>query len=192
MSLRHMVDRPFRKPGEHLWAFPDAVWSEYDCDHKSLPYFEIEYHDLYPRRLSPGDEFSHRLVYVLCPEKPTGVVTGALDTRILHRGDVIVAGRDLSYDLKPGRWVIDRFVRLPQSAQVGVYALEVSFRDHKLGPATKPAQNGGANAESNSVCRPAPAPNSRNNRLDFGSSALRAICSARSSYSRSPLPQNSA
>jgi hypothetical protein len=127
-GMRHVLDRPFREPGEKLWAFPDKVWSEYECDRKELPFFEIEHLELYPKRLHPGDEFGHRLVYALCPERLTGVVTGELQTRILHRGQVIVEDRTPSYDLKPGRWVVDTFVRLPQSADVGIYAFEFAFQ----------------------------------------------------------------
>ena len=128
LSVRHVLDRPFREPGERLWTFPDKVWSEYECDRKELPFFEIEHLELRPRRLEAGEEFAHRIVYVLCPERLTGVVTGQLQTRILHRGKVIVEDSKPNYDLKPGRWAIDTFVRLPQSAAVGVYAMEFAFQ----------------------------------------------------------------
>lgn len=127
-SMRHTFDRPFRKPGERLWTFPDKVWAEYECDRKELPFFEIERLELSPKRLHAGEEFEHRFAYVLCPDRLTGVVTGAFHTRILHRGQVIVEDRKPTYDLKPGRWVIDTFVRLPQSAETGVYAMEFAFQ----------------------------------------------------------------
>src|SRR5262245_19799182 len=127
LFMRHTLDKPFRKPGERLWTFPDKVWSEYGCDRKELPFFEIERLELSPRRLHAGEEFGNRFVYVLCPDRLTGVVTGLFQTRILHRGKVIVEDRKPNYDLKPGRWVIDTFVRLPQSAETGVYAMEFAF-----------------------------------------------------------------
>ena len=128
VALRHQLDRPFRKPGERMWTFPDKVWSEYECDRKELPFFEIERLELRPRRLRAGEEFEHRFAYVLCPDRRTGVVTGKFQTRILHRGKVIVEDSKPRYDLKPGRWVIDTFVRLPQSAEVGLYAVEFAFQ----------------------------------------------------------------
>ena len=128
LALRQLLDRPFREPGERLWTFPDKVWAEYECDRKELPFFAIENLELRPRRLHAGEEFGHRIVYVLCPDRLTGVVTGQLQTRILHRGQVIVEDRKPTYDLKPGRWVIDTFVRLPQGAEIGVYALEFAFQ----------------------------------------------------------------
>ena len=121
-----------RQPGERLKAFPEKVWSQYECDRKRLPFLEIEQMDLSPRRLRPGQEFSQRLVYALCPERPSGVVTGELDTRILYRGRTIVQQHTPSYDLKPGRWVVDAFVQLPDDAEGGIYAFEVRFRSRKL------------------------------------------------------------
>jgi len=126
------LGRPFRSPGERLKSFPEKVWDEYSCDSKELPYFKIERLELYPRRLKPGEEFGHRLVYVLCPEHTTGVVTGSLDTRILHRGTPLVVDTQANYDLKPGRWVIDAFIRLPESAAVGIYALELRFKSRTI------------------------------------------------------------
>src|SRR5262245_44700059 len=101
LTLRQWLDRPFREPGERLWTFPDKVWAEYDCDRKELPFFEIENFELHPRRLHAGEEFGHRIMYVLCPERLTSVMTDELQTRILHRGQVIVADRKPTYDLKP-------------------------------------------------------------------------------------------
>jgi hypothetical protein len=132
ISMRHSIDRPFRKPGERMWTFPDKVWSEYGCDRKELPFFEIERLELSPRRLKAGEEFEHRFAYVLCPDRLTGVVTGQFLTRIRHRGKVIVEDRKPKYDLKPGRWVIDTFVRLPQNAEVGVYAMEFAFQSSSV------------------------------------------------------------
>jgi hypothetical protein len=131
-SVRNFVDRPFRTPGESLRTFPDRVWSEYACDDKELPFFEIEYFELHPRRLAPGEEFGHRMIYVLCPDAPTAVVTGALHTQILHRGAAIVEDLEATYDIKPGRWVIDAFVKLPPAAETGVYALRIGFKSRKL------------------------------------------------------------
>jgi hypothetical protein len=131
-TVRNLVDRPFRTPGEHLRTFPDRVWAEYDCDAKELPFFEIEYLELHPRRLAPGEEFGHRMIYVLCPDAPTGVVTGGLHTQILHRGTPIVEDLDSTYDIKPGRWVIDSFVTLPPTAETGVYALRIGFKSRRI------------------------------------------------------------
>lgn len=125
-------ERPFREPGERLKTFPEKVWAEKDCDEQKLPFFEIERLELYPRRLEPGGVFKQRLVYALCPTRPTAVVTGSLETKILHRGETIVHRLEREYDLKPGRWVIDAFVELPPQARDGLYAFELRFRSRHV------------------------------------------------------------
>ena len=126
-SVVSVLDRPFREPGEHLTAFPDKVWKQYECEKQPLPFFKIELLDLSPRRLKPGELFKQRLIYALCTAASTGVVTGNMETRIMHRGSAVVHEKDAAYDLKPGRWVIDSFVRLPEGAEVGIYAFELEF-----------------------------------------------------------------
>jgi hypothetical protein len=125
--VANYVDRPFRTPGERLKTFPEKVWSQYDCDEQKLPFFEIERLEIVPRRVQPGGEFGHRMVYVMCPATQTGVVTGSLVSRIRHRGKVVMSERQRAYDLRPGRWVIDAFVTLPGEVDTGVYAFELEF-----------------------------------------------------------------
>ncbi len=131
-SVISALDRPFREPGEHLKAFPDKVWKQYDCEKQPLPFFKIELLDLSPRRLKPGELFKQRLIYALCTAASTGVVTGNLETRIMHRGSAVVHEKDPAYDLKPGRWVVDSFVRLPEEAEVGIYAFELEFKSPEV------------------------------------------------------------
>lgn len=130
-SVTNYLDRPFREPGERLKTFPEKVWSEYDCDRQKLPYFEIERLELFPKRITPGGQLKHRMVYVLCPSRPTGVVAGTLARSIMYRGNAIVRGQE-AHDLKPGRWVVDVFLDLPETAQVGVYALNIQFESPQI------------------------------------------------------------
>ena len=99
---------------------------------RCVRFFEIERLEGWPRRLEPGEVFKQRLIYALCPTRPTGVVTGRLETRILHRGKPIVAQLEPSYDLKPGRWVVDAFVQLPEATSQGLYAFELSFKSREV------------------------------------------------------------
>jgi hypothetical protein len=119
--------RALREPGEKLVALPDDVSREYECTGRHLPFFALERHELNPLRLEAGAEFNHRMVYALCPARPTEVVSGTLTTRIRFKGRVIVRERLDAFELKPGRWIVDAFVRLPESAEAGIYALEVIF-----------------------------------------------------------------
>jgi len=121
------LDRPFREPGQKLVDFPAAVAKEFGCAKRKLPWFKLEQLEVWPKRLRPGEELGHRMVYVLCTAGPTKVVTGRLDTRVLFRGNAIVSEPEPAYDLRPGRWRVDVFVRVPPNAADGLYALELEF-----------------------------------------------------------------
>ncbi|MBW2272108.1 MAG: hypothetical protein JRG96_02455 [Deltaproteobacteria bacterium] len=115
-----------REPGESNKTMPEAVAAEYHCDKRPLPFFEIEKSELFPLRAKPGQKLAHRIVYVMCPKRPTEVIAGSLETRIRFKGRSILRDR-IEQELKPGRWVIDTFIPLPEQAEPGVYALEVEF-----------------------------------------------------------------
>ena len=127
-SLPTAVERPFRKPGQVLADFPEAVAEEFRCGEQKLPWFKLEKFEVWPKRVKPGDELGHRMVYVLCTARPTDVVTGRLETHILHRGKRIEGAPEPTYDLRPGRWVVDVFVTVPPEAGDGLYALELAFK----------------------------------------------------------------
>jgi hypothetical protein len=116
-----------RTAGEENISMPDEVAEDYHCDKRQLPFFEVEKNELLPERGRPGQEMSHRLIYVMCPKNATEVVTGTLDTRILHKGQVLFR-ETIEQDLKPGRWRIDTFVPLPEAAEPGAYALHIDFK----------------------------------------------------------------
>ncbi len=124
--------RAMRAPGERLVDLPDRVARDYDCDERSLPFFQLEAHQVNPIRVNPGTEFNHHVVYVLCPVAPTEVVTGRLVTRIRFKGEAQVIEEVAGYEMKPGRWAVDAFVRLPGDAESGVYALELVFESEPI------------------------------------------------------------
>ncbi len=124
------VTQWLRKPGHHNKTMPNAVAEEYDCEKRRLPFFKVEKHELFPEKLSPGGKLSHRLIYVLCPATPTGVVRGILRTEVLFEGRAIVSDA-VQHKLRPGRWVLDSIVSLPESAAPGIYAMDVRFESRK-------------------------------------------------------------
>jgi len=131
-SARWSVIKHFRDPGESLVAFPEAVWEEYDCENQQRPFFIVEKNELMPDRVAPGGDFGHRFVYVMCPNLPTEVVQGDLVTRIRFKGSPIVQRKDELYEIKPGRWVVDSIVHLPEQAEAGIYAYEFEFESGSL------------------------------------------------------------
>jgi len=126
-SARWSLVKLFRDPGESLETFPEVVWREYDCENQKRPFFIVEKNELMPEKVSPGGNFGHRFVYVMCPVLPTEVVQGELSTRIRFKGSPIVQQTDTLYEIKPGRWVVDAVVHLPQEAELGIYAYELEF-----------------------------------------------------------------
>ncbi len=124
--------KAMRKPGERLTTFPDAVWKQYDCDKQKRPFFAVEKNELRPREIKPGGAFNHRMVYVMCPHRSTQVVRGLLRTRVRFKGSPIVRQADDGYELKPGRWTVDSFIRLPEMAEPGIYAYEIEFESPKV------------------------------------------------------------
>jgi hypothetical protein len=121
------VRRALREPGQELVDLPGKVERQYDCDEKQLPFFRLEKNELNPHRVRPGGELNHRIVYAMCPENPTEVIEGALVTRIRFKGKPIVTETLEPFEIKPGRWIVDAFIALPESAEQGVYALELRF-----------------------------------------------------------------
>jgi len=126
-TARWSVVKHFRDPGTELAAFPEVVWKEYDCENQKRPFFIIEKNDLLPATVTAGSDFGHRLVYVMCPEHSTEVVQGRLSRRIRFKGVPIVEKTDPVYEIKPGRWVVDAIVHLPEVAEHGIYAYELEF-----------------------------------------------------------------
>ncbi len=122
------LDRPFRKPGQQLTDFPEAVAKEFHCSEQKLPWFKLEKFEVWPKRVKAGGELGHRLVYVLCTARPGDVVTGRLEMRIVHGGKTVISAPEPKYALHPGRWVIDVFVAVPPEASDGLYALELAFK----------------------------------------------------------------
>ena len=126
-GARWWLEKSLRHPGEELKDFPEAVWQEYDCGSQKRPFFIIERNELVPPEVRSGGEFNHRFVYVMCPVNPTEVVTGKLATRIRFKGSPIVVDTLPAWDLKPGRWVVDASVALPENAEPGIYTYELQF-----------------------------------------------------------------
>ena len=57
---------------------------------------------------------------------------GQLSTRIRFKGAPIVRQTQTHYEIKPGRWVVDAFIELPEGAEPGIYAFEIEFESLRL------------------------------------------------------------
>jgi hypothetical protein len=122
-----------RPPGEKLAALPEEVAEEYACARGARPFARLGRVEIVPDRVRAGGKVNHRLVYALCPVRATEGVRGALVTRIVHAGRTVMRERQPRYELKPGRWIVDATIEIPEAAKTGVYAIEVDF----AGPAVR-------------------------------------------------------
>jgi len=126
-GVRGSIQKTLRKEGIENMSFPEVVWEEYDCDSQRRPFFVVEENEIVPTKIKPGGEFNHRMVYAMCPVRRTAVVAGQLTTRIRFKGEAIVDNTQGDHEIKPGRWVVDSFVEIPEDAEPGIYAYQVKF-----------------------------------------------------------------
>lgn len=126
------MEMGMRSPGDKLLARPEAVWAEYACADKPLPFLKLEENEVLPPRTTAGKEVNHRLVYGMCPKMPSEVVRGDLSRRIYYRGQVVFEDVATSFEVKPGKWSVDAFITIPREAEAGVYSLDTSFSGDRL------------------------------------------------------------
>jgi hypothetical protein len=126
-TVAGQTQRALRPPGEKLAALPEEVAEEYGCSRIARPFVRLERVEIVPDRVRAGGKVNHRFVYALCPVRASEGVRGALVTRVLHAGRTVLRDREPRYELKPGRWIVDATVEIPEAAKPGVYAIEVAF-----------------------------------------------------------------
>ena len=129
-SANHAVERiqfAMRSPGETLETHPKDVWVQENCDERPLPFLRLDRNEVKPSMVGPGDKMNHRFAYTLCPTTPSEVIRGPLRTTINHEGKAIFRDTVDDFAVKPGAWVIDSTIVIPENAEPGIYGLEVSF-----------------------------------------------------------------
>lgn len=125
-----------RQPGEQIATTPDQVWQEFGCEQRERPFVRAESMEVVPERIKPGGRVNYRLIYVMCPVKPSEVIKTQVSRTILFKGQQVARNVNDTFEIKPGRWVVDSFFTLPKDSPLGIYALEVTFdapkgRPHK-------------------------------------------------------------
>ncbi len=116
-----------RQPGEEMAATPDQIWRDFNCGERERPFVQAESLEVIPERMQPGARVNYRLVYVMCPSQPAGVIRTGISRKLLHKGREVAASFKDKFEIKPGQWNVDAFFTLPPNTPLGVYALEVSF-----------------------------------------------------------------
>jgi hypothetical protein len=83
--------------------------------------------EVLPEMIRPGGRVNYRLIYVMCPVKPSEVIKTRVARRMLFKGEQVARNVNDAFEIKPGRWVVDSFFTLPVDSPLGVYSLEVGF-----------------------------------------------------------------
>ena len=129
-TASHAVERIqfiLRSPGESLALHPTDVWVREDCENRPLPFLRLDRNEVKPSMVRPGDKMNHRFIYTMCPTTPSEVIRGPLRTTINHEGKPIFRDTAEDFAVKPGAWVVDSTIVIPDSAEPGIYGLEVAF-----------------------------------------------------------------
>jgi hypothetical protein len=126
-AIYQQVVAASRQPGEQIATTPDKVWQELDCANRERPFVRAESMEVLPEMTKPGGRVNYRLIYVMCPMKPSETIKTRVSRRMLFKGKQVARNVNEAFELKPGRWVVDSFFTLPVDSPLGVYALEVGF-----------------------------------------------------------------
>jgi hypothetical protein len=126
-ALYQQVVAAARQPGEHVATTPDQVWHDFSCGKRDRPFVQVESMEVLPEMIKPGGRVNYRLIYVMCPIKPSEVIKTVVSRRMLFKGEQVARNVNDAFELKPGRWVVDSFFTLPTNSPLGVYSLEVGF-----------------------------------------------------------------
>jgi hypothetical protein len=116
-----------RSPGEKIRRDASSVWSHEDCDKQTLPFFRLDLNDVSPASVRAGEKVSHRLQYSMCPNVSDGTIKGRLTTSIYYDTRKIHTDQVNNFEIKPGQWIVDTDVLVPERAKPGVYLLQVNF-----------------------------------------------------------------
>jgi len=123
--IRQQIIAAARHPGEQIATPPDRVWLQFDCAKRERPFVQIENMEVLPEMIKPGGRVNYRLVYAMCPHKPSEILRARIVRNMFFKGESVARNVKDSFELKPGRWVVDSFFTLPPESPMGVYALEV-------------------------------------------------------------------
>lgn len=107
-------------PGAKMIASPAEIAASHHCQQKkSLP-VQIEASQIFPVMRRPGEKFTHRFIYTLCPGNP---VIMSLHRRIYFNGIKPYWTITKGFEFKPGKWRVDANIMVPLDALPGAYSL---------------------------------------------------------------------
>jgi hypothetical protein len=113
-----------RKPGEKMVRTLEETQKEYSCAAYRKPVFKLEEVQVLPEIVTRGKEINQRLRYAFCPSTPAETLRGNV-RRTVHSNGKVIFSDTASYEFKPGTWIIDAFIGVPEQARNGVYGADV-------------------------------------------------------------------
>lgn len=115
-------------PGEVLHRSPSTVSRAIHCDAQLLPFFVVDRNGITPPRVAGGEKLRHTLIYSMCPNPDGSTLRGRLVRRVRRGDETILEDVTDPFELKPGRWIVTAFVRVPPEAEPGTYTFSVDIQ----------------------------------------------------------------
>jgi hypothetical protein len=114
-------------PGMKLIEDEQAVWSEYKCDSKKLPFIVFERDEISPSVVKPAQEFTYHFIYAVCTLPNQKTIKGNLGRKLHYKGQVVFQDIKKDFELNSGKWDVTSFIKVPSKAQAGTYNFELTF-----------------------------------------------------------------
>lgn len=117
---------PTSQPGITPLLDATAIWKQYDCDSKKLPFIIIEQEEITPSSVQAGKEFQHRFVYAACTASAQQPIKGSVSRKIDYKNRAVFQDITRDFEIKPGRSEVKAMVTIPAKAKPGNYVFDLA------------------------------------------------------------------
>ena len=114
-AIYQQVVATARHPGEQIATTPDKVWQELNCAKRERPFVQVERMEVLPEMIKPGGRVNYRLVYVLCPLKPSEVLKTRLVRNMLFKGERVGVMSKIASSLSRDAGLLIHFLHCRQN-----------------------------------------------------------------------------
>jgi hypothetical protein len=88
---------------------------------------QLEEIQVLPSVVDAGKEINQRIRYALCLFTHPKVLRGSITRTIVFKGTIMM--HDVTnYEFKPGTWIVDIFIGIPEEAKSGIYMLNIALK----------------------------------------------------------------
>ena len=125
-DLTERFERSIRDPGESMVESPEYTNKNYSCSgYKDFQLF-LEHIEVVPSHISAGEDINQRLRYSLCSRNSKDI-NGSIKRQIIYKNYVVFSDIQ-QYPFKPGTWIVDVFIEVPDDVNPGEYRMEVLLK----------------------------------------------------------------